>query len=278
MTYAYLLLDSSQIPDIHARLHQLAINAAPHALYLTTQYAELASCGPVLVAVEPDSPLAQAFAEQWQARAGIWLETDADEHTLIAHLRSLIHVKLEGGVPAFFRYYDPRLTRLWLADLTAGERDRLMGPVCLIRLPDSLLITRQTPNQPGAQYADTPWLSLSTQQLEHLSQASRTQFAQLLITHCQHHFPQCLQALDNHQQLAWAQGCQRNAARQGYSAKDEMLIWVGLYAAFGDEFPDGPDQEAYRQLLTERDASPEQRLARLSDELTRQCVSGEITL
>lgn len=278
MTYAYLLLDSSQIPDIHARLHQLAINAAPHALYLTTQYAELASCGPVLVAVEPDSPLAQAFAEQWQARAGIWLETDADEHTLIAHLRSLIHVKLEGGVPAFFRYYDPRITRLWLADLTAGERDRLMGPVCLIRLPDGLLITRQTPNQPGAQYADTPWLSLSTQQLEHLSQASRTQFAQLLITHCQHHFPQCLQALDNHQQLAWAQGCQRNAARQGYSAKDEMLIWVGLYAAFGDEFPDGPDQEAYRQLLSERDASPEQRLARLSDELTRQCVSGEITL
>lgn len=278
MTCAYLLLDSNQIPDIHTRLHQLAKHAAPHALYLTTQYAELASCGPVLVAVEPDSPLAQAFTEHWQASAGIWLESDADEHTLIAHLRSLIHVQLEGGVPAFFRYYDPRITRLWLADLTRGERDRLMGPVCLIRLPDGLLITRQTGDQPGAHYTDTPWLSLNTQQLEQLGQASRQQFVDLLIAHCQQHFPKCLQGLDAHQQQEWARACQRNADRQGYSAEDDVLRWVGLYVAFGDEFPDGPGQGVYRQLLSERDASPEQRLARLSDELMRQCIRGDVTL
>lgn len=153
-----------------------------------------------------------------------------------------------------------------------------MGPVCLIRLPDGLSITRQASDQPGARYANTPWLSLSSQQLEQLSQASRDQFTQLLIAHCQHHFPQCLQALDAHQQQAWAMACQRNAARQGYSAKDEVLRWVALYAAFGDAFPDGRGQEVYRQLLSEREVSPAQRLEHVLTELTRQAVSGEVTL
>ena len=96
--------------------------------------------------------------------------------------------------------------------------------------------------------------------------------------HCQQHFPKCLQGLDAHQQQEWARACQRNAARQGYSTEDEMLRWVGLYAAFGDGFPDGPGQGVYRQLLSARDASPEQRLTRLFDELNRQCTRGEITL
>ena len=278
MTCAYLLLDSNQIPDLYVHLFQLEQNTVPHSLYLTTQYAELAPCGPVLVAVKPGSLLAKTFTLEWQTTAGIWLESDADEPALIAHLRSLIHVRLEGDVTAFFRYYDPRITRLWLADLTVAERDRLMGPVCLIRLPDGLSITRQTPDPHGARYANTPWLSLSSQQLEHLSQASRDQFTQLLIAHCQDHFPQCLQALDAHQQQAWAGACQRNAARQGYSAKDEVLRWVALYAAFGDAFPDGRGQEVYRQLLSEREVSPAQRLEHVLTELTRQAVSGEVTL
>ena len=87
-----------------------------------------------------------------------------------------------------------------------------------------------------------------------------------------------MQGLDAHQQQEWARACQRNAARQGYSAEDDVLRWVGLYVAFGDEFPDGPGQGVYRQLLSERDASPEQRLARLSDELMRQCIRGDVTL
>lgn len=143
MTRAYLLLDSNQIPNLYARLFQLAQNTLPHALYLNTRYADLASVGPVLIAVEPNGPLAKAFTEEWQTRAGIWLETVADEADLIEHLRSLIHVQLEGDVSALFRFYDPRITRLWLADLMDAERDRLMGPVCAIRLPGGFISSKK---------------------------------------------------------------------------------------------------------------------------------------
>lgn len=282
MMRAYLLLDSNQIPNLYPRLYELAQIAVPHSLYLTTQYAELAHCGPVLTAVEPNSALAKVFTEEWQEKAGIWLESDADEATLVAHLRSLIHVQLEGEVSAFFRYYDPCITRLWLEDLTVAERDRLMGPVCLIRLPDgeggSLSLRRESLKQAGERYGKTPWLSFSAQELEHLCKAQREHFMQRFLTHCQRYFPQCLQELDSQAQQRWALGCQRNAARQGYSAEDEVMAWAGVYAAFGDEFPEGANQEVYRQILSQRDVSPAQRLELVLSHLISQLAPGERTL
>ena len=280
MTRAYLLLDSNQIPDLYPRLYELAQLTTPHSLYLTTQYAALAQSGPVLAAVEPNSALANFFAEEWQEKAGVWLESEADEAVLVAHLRSLIHVELEGEVTAFFRYYDPRIARLWLANLPAAERDRLMGPVRLIRLPNedgsSLTLRQENPDQPLASYTHAPWLRLSPELLEQLCKSKRAQFEQRLIAHCQYYFPACLQGLDATAQLQWAQACQRNAARQGYSAEDEVMSWVGLYAFLGEAFPDGPNQDGFRQLLVERDVSPQQRLDHLLDELTRQFISGVV--
>lgn len=276
MTRAYLLLDSNQIPDLYARLFQSAPKAIPHSLYLTTRYADLAHIGPVLVAVEPQSALANTFTEEWQARFGIWLESEADEVELIAHLRSLIHVQLEGDVSAFFRFYDPRITRLWLGDLSDAERDRLMGPVRLIRLADDFFIQQKNPDQACGQYAATPWLRLSAQQLEHLCQGKREQLAQRMIDHCHRYFPEHLQGLEPKAQQHWAQECQRNAARQGYSAEDEVMSWIGLYVYLGKAFPDGPSHEVYRQLLGERDVTPQQRLDHLLDALARQLITGEV--
>ena len=270
MTRAYLLLDSNLIPNLYPRLFELAKITVTHSLYLTTCYAEMASFGPVLVPVEPGSALASTFVDEWETRAGIWLESDANEIHVVEHLRSLIHVRLEGDVSAFFRYYDPCITRLWLADMAEAERDRLMGPVRCIRLPDGFVIHQKKPDQPCGHYAATPWLSLSAQTLEHLCKAQRELFTQHLVVHCQRYFPHCLQGLDAQAQQAWAQGCQRNAARQGYSADDEVMAWASVYAAFGDEFPDGQGHEVYRQLLSQRDASPEWRLEQVLDELISQ--------
>jgi len=275
MTRAYLLLDSHLIPSLYARLFELAKITVAHSLYLTTRYVEMAAFGPVLVPVEPGSALANTFMQQWQGRAGIWLESGADETSVVEHLRSLVHVRLEGDVTAFFRFYDPCITRLWLVDLADAERDLLMGPVRTIRLPDGVSIQQKNPDQPCARYASTPWLTLSAQMLEHLCQAQREHFTQRLVEHGQRYFPQSLHGLDPQ---VWAQGCQRNAARQGYSADDEVMTWASLYAAFGDAFPAGEGQEAYRHILSQREVAPEQRLKQLVDQLIVQTTPREIAL
>jgi hypothetical protein len=168
-----------------------------------------------------------------------------------------------------FRYHDPRIAALWLAQLPVNERDRLMGPVHLIRLPE-LDIHQQTPDQPAAQYADRPWLFLSPEQLEHLNSAQRQRFTQRLIEHGQQYFPERLPGLDAFALQQWASQCQHRAGRHGYSAIDEVLLWARFHAVLGPDFPDAPDHAVYRRMLAEPGVSPEQRLNNLNAELTRQ--------
>lgn len=274
MMRSYLLLDSAQIDGLDQHLLQIGEFMACHPLYLTTAYADLADCGPLLVPVVAGSKLAEIFNTQWRSQAGIWLETQAPEPELLDHLRSLIHVRLDGDVTVFFRYYDPRITRLWLAKLQRFERDRLMGPVQLIRLPDDndreLLISRSEAPVTSQRYQATAWLHLSAGQLEALGQAQRRQFDEHLVEHCQRYFPFALAGKDDAAQQAWAKACRLSAARHGYSTDEQVTRWVSLYAHLGPDFPAAPAHQSYRQILESPGSSPQQRLDALLDELTLQ--------
>lgn len=273
MNRAYLLLDQIQIENLPERLFELAGGVMLHSLFQRTAYSALDKAGPVLVAVTPDSPLAQVFLQEWSTTAGLWLESQADEGALLEHLRSLIHARVEGDVTVLFRFYDPRITALWLADRPAAERDRLMGPVHLIRLP-GLQIQQQT-EQPAIPYADRPWLVLTGEQLDHLNSAKRQTLTRQLIEHVLRYFPKCLGSQEPTALQPWAMDCQASAARNGFSAADEVLLWARFYAVLGADFPNGPEHGVYRQLLAEPGVVPRQRLDNLNNALTHQLLTDK---
>ncbi|MFL1528987.1 DUF4123 domain-containing protein [Pseudomonas sp. O230] len=273
MSQAYLLLDRAQIERLPERLFELG-STMFQSLYQRTAYSPLEDVGPVLVPVTPNCPLAETFFQEWSATCGVWLESEAQEAVVLEHLRSLIHVRVEGEVTVLFRYHDPRIAALWLAPLAAGERDRLMGPIQLIRLPE-LDIQQEHPDQPAALYAHEPWLFLSAEQLHHLSTAQRQRFTQRLIDHCQQYFAEYLQGQDASALQQWASHCQQTAGRHGYSAIDEVLLWARFHAVLGTDFPDAPAHAAYRKLLAEPGVSPMQRLENLNAELTRQQLTDK---
>lgn len=272
MSQAYLLLDRARIERLPERLFELGCTTF-HSLYQNTAYSSLQEVGPVLLPVAANSSLAQAFFKEWSATCGLWLESEAQEAVVLEHLRSLIHVRVEGNATVLFRYHDPRIAHLWLAQMSVGERDRLMGPVRLIRLAQ-LDIHQENPQQP-AQYAHEPWLYLPPDQLDHLSNAQRQRFAQQLIEHGQHYFCEHLRGLDALALQQWATQCQHSAQRHGYSAIDEVLLWARFHAVLGADFPDAPAHAAYRRLLAEPAVSPGQRLENLNAELTRQLLSDK---
>ncbi|WP_085585262.1 MULTISPECIES: DUF4123 domain-containing protein [unclassified Pseudomonas] len=271
MNRAYLLLDRIQIANLADRLFELTGRAAVHSLYQHTAYSDLDGVGPLLTEVLPDSPLERVFWQAWSATAGIWLESEADELQVLEHLRGLVHARVEGGATVFFRFYDPRVTASWLADLPFLERDRLMGPIRLIRLPG--LEIRQQAAQPAIPYAQQPWLGLAAEQLDHLDTARRESFDRQLIEHVRRHFPGSLKSLDVCALRQWASDCQSSAARSGFSAVDEVLIWSRLPAVLGRDFPDGSEHGVYRQLLTEPGVTPHQRLDNLNHALTQQLLT-----
>ncbi|NMY37605.1 MULTISPECIES: DUF4123 domain-containing protein [Pseudomonas] len=277
MSRAYLLLDSCQIENLPVRLVDLAPGSIPHVLYRMTQYAELTICSPLLVCVEAHSPLAHTFEMHWQDNAGIWLESDVDEDLLIAHLRSLVHARVDGDVSVLFRYYDPRIARLWLQDLPAGVREKVMGPVSLIRLP-GCEFRRNGPAQAGADYAHIPWLKLNVPQIEHLGQEGRGVILQRVLEHAEQYFPEYVHGLALAARKQWAIACCGHAERQGFGAVDEVMRWVSVYGHFGDTFPDGPAHTRYRQLLAARELSPKERLDKVLDEFKRQIACAEVAL
>ena len=270
MSRAYLLLERVQIENLVDRLFELSGGATVHSLYQRTAYSALVDAGPLLIGVKHASPLAKVFWQEWSVTAGIWLESDADEDQVLGHLRGLIHARVEGDVAVLFRFYDPRITASWLGDLPSPERDRLMGPVRLIRLPDSPI--QQQTGQPAIPYADRPWLLLTAEQIAHLSTAKRQFFARQLIEHGQRYFPQYLDSLGSTALQQWAMDCQASAARNGFSAVDEVLLWARFFAVLGADFPDGPEHGAYRQLLAEPGVLPRQRLDNLNNALTHQLL------
>lgn len=274
MSQAYLLLDQAQIENLPERLIQLAGNTPSQLLYQRTAYASLEHLGPMLLPVSLNSPLAHTFFQEWSTAAGIWLESDAKAREVLAHLRSLLHARVAGDTTVLFRYYDPRIMALWLADLPPGERDRLMGPVRLIRLPD-VVITQENLNQPIARYAEQPWLVLTPQMLDRLSLAQQQSFTHQLIEHCLTNFPEYLHGLDQTQQQQWAIDCQQRAGRFGYSAVGDVLLWARFHGELGAEFPDAPEQANYRQILAEPGVLPAQRLDNLNTELTRQQLTHQ---
>lgn len=275
----YLLLDGAQIDDLLLQLYRLEDSPAVQRLYQGTRYETLADAGPVLVQLAPGSRLEQHFIEHWQARAGLWLETDASEAELVEHLRSLIHVRVQG-VTVLLRYYDPRIMRHWLPELPADERDRLMGPVSCIRLPateaggELVEIQRQVP-YPAARHDDTPWLHLSDEQVERLNRAQLEAFDQRLLDHIEQHFPGCLAGHDPASRQAWAARCRQAAGAHGYGAADQVVQWANLCAVLGADFPYGQSHQAYRLILDTPQWRPEQRLERLSLELQRQLLTDK---
>ena len=124
----YAVLDGASMPNLLALLTQQHVT---HVCLLPGELdPELAQVAPYLARLETQS----AFAELVLARGlgqhwGILAATDADFRTLRMHFRKLVSVWDPDGKPLFFRYYDPRVLRVYLPTCNAEELVELFGPI-----------------------------------------------------------------------------------------------------------------------------------------------------
>lgn len=91
---------------------------------------DLAAVAPYLVLLEEENQfttrlLTQGWGESW----GIFLESAATLNDLRRHFRRFLMVYDEAGKPMYFRYYDPRVLRVYLPTCNADELQTVFGPV-----------------------------------------------------------------------------------------------------------------------------------------------------
>ena len=128
----YVILDAARVEKMPAQLFELEENPEYFSLFFGTPQAQLIDVAPYLVKVDIESRLlAWMLDEGWGNSWGIFL-TAAEDVTLDAlfkHLRSLLKVKDPDGKELFFRFYDPRVLRIFLPTCNFQEMMQIFGPV-----------------------------------------------------------------------------------------------------------------------------------------------------
>jgi len=124
----YAVFDGASLSNLPALLAQ---HSSTYVCLLRGELdPELAQVAPYLTALPEDSALldlvlSRGLGQHW----GILIQSAADFRTLRMHCRGALSVWDETGRPLFFRYYDPRVLRVFLPTCNAADLRALFGPI-----------------------------------------------------------------------------------------------------------------------------------------------------
>lgn len=115
----FTLLDSARIGVDIIRAKEL--NPDHDSLYRGTPEQSLAYVAPYLFPFDPQSEFAIWYMQNgWGNSWGLLVYSEIDLKALVKHFRHFLKVKKEDGEQLYFRFYDPRVLRVFLP--TCDER------------------------------------------------------------------------------------------------------------------------------------------------------------
>jgi hypothetical protein len=124
----HLVLDGARDSRIRGFVYDT--RAPRWCLYRGRLTPELEDAAPWLLSLTRDHPATELFFKRfWGQSCGILLSTAMPGNLLRRHLRRFLLARTRDGRTLLFRYYDPRVLRVYLPTLTAGEAAQFFGSV-----------------------------------------------------------------------------------------------------------------------------------------------------
>jgi hypothetical protein len=141
-TEVYVILDAARDDQIY----DAAISQGPNCicLYSGKIAPELAKVAPYLVKLKKEAAFTESILRNgWGQSWGIFLQSAASVEEVRKHLHGLLTVRDEEGNKIIFRYYDPRVFRVYLPTCNASELTTVFGPVdaFMVEARDSSVLT-----------------------------------------------------------------------------------------------------------------------------------------
>lgn len=126
--HLYAIIDTARDDIIYRELRNA--NVEKGCLLMGDQARNMASVAPYLVRFETDNPfsdwvLKRGWGESW----GLFAQSPASFLVMKNHFRKFLRVIDEDGNTLFFRYYDPRVMRIFLPTCNAAQLEDIFGPV-----------------------------------------------------------------------------------------------------------------------------------------------------
>jgi len=131
----YAVLDGAMIPDLLSKLYEY--RPEYECLYRGELAPDIAEVAPYLVQIESGSHFTNWILEHgWGKNWGIFSTSAANLRQMRRHFRTFLIVHDEGGTPLYFRYYDPRVLRVYLPTCNAEELREMFGSIISYVLED----------------------------------------------------------------------------------------------------------------------------------------------
>ena len=124
----YAILDAARDIKILALLMQS--KEEYQSLYEGVEGAKLSQVAPYLVKLRKDSLLlGSLLLDGWGNSWGVYLTCPDEFQDMRRHLRHFLEAQLPDGKQVYFRFYDPRVLRVFLPTCTAYETNQFFGPI-----------------------------------------------------------------------------------------------------------------------------------------------------
>jgi len=134
----YAVVDAAR----HADIVPMLANSGEmcQSLFEGPKGAELTEVAPYLVQLTETNPLLQSLVYSgWGQSWAIYLRSAKPFADIRNQLRRSLMVKAEGAPPdqrLYFRFYDPRVLRVWLPECTPDQLKEFLGPIDTIAMED----------------------------------------------------------------------------------------------------------------------------------------------
>jgi hypothetical protein len=124
----YALLDAACEPSVLKVLFESKEEYA--SLFEGVAGAQLANFAPYLVRLPKESPLLETLVQKaWGKNWGVFLTSPQQLQDLRSHFRQFLMVKMPDGTQAYFRFYDPRVLRVYLPTCLPQDAEQFFGGV-----------------------------------------------------------------------------------------------------------------------------------------------------
>lgn len=124
----YALLDAARDERIYNAV--LRADCEWACLYRGDAAVTMAAVAPYLVRLERESRFTQWLLEEgWGDSWGIYVLAPVPLDALRTHFRRFVFAQLPDGRNVYFRFYDPRVLRVFLPTCSEEESAQLFGPI-----------------------------------------------------------------------------------------------------------------------------------------------------
>ncbi|MEO8771047.1 MAG: DUF4123 domain-containing protein [Ferruginibacter sp.] len=128
MSYNLLLIDAARTAENMGKAKEL--NPQHQSLYKGMAEEDLSDVSPYIFSCEKNSDFSNWYAEKgWGDAWGLILKSAFTFEETYRHLKKFLLVKTENGEELYFRFYDPRVLKIFLPTCDKKQILEFFGPI-----------------------------------------------------------------------------------------------------------------------------------------------------